>query len=78
MGRNGNGTSLGQITSIPFPSQNIWLFPIRPKPRAGQGMHSHPYYKVKIKIPSLARLDPGMCCRGGAGQGWAGVIDETK
>ena len=26
--RNGNGAGLGRVTPIPFPSQNIWLFPI--------------------------------------------------
>ena len=44
-------------------------FPSRPKPEAGRGMQSHPCYKVKIKIPSPARPDAGMCCHGGGEAG---------
>ena len=58
---NGNEAGLGRVTPIPFPSQNIWLFPIPFQPGVGRGMHSHPRFEVIIKIPSSACLDLGMC-----------------
>ena len=44
-------------------------FSSHPKPGAGHGMHSYPRFEVTIKIPSLARPDPGMCCRVWSGLG---------
>ena len=68
MCRNGNG-QVWDGSPLSHSRPKIFsYFLSRPKPGAG---HSHPCYRVKIKIPSSARPDPGMCCRGGAGLGYA-------
>ena len=46
-------------------------FPSRPKPGTGRGMQSHPYYKVKIKISSPARLGLTRVFVVEAGLGWS-------
>ena len=68
-GANWVGMATGRVTPIPFPSQNIWLFPIPSQTRgwAGRGMQSHPRYKVKIKIPSPTRPVLGVL----SGRGWS-------
>ena len=58
---NGNWAGLGRVTPIPFPSQNIWLFPIPSQTQDRAGMHSHPHFEVIIKISSPVHPDPGMC-----------------